>query len=268
MKLKILFDTHYELGIDICENDFTTRWITLLQSELGKSDILQTDTYSSLMPEEVARNHLLSAISIVNSFLKKDFIQKPEGQDFESIDYYNYLHMQFEKLAGTDWEKPTRLVQVAPNFVKEAIRHINRFCHRLENRPYKIESYMRVEFDHPTRSALYKEDYDTFEIIDDDGVMILDYATLGKTLFECFRDNLPPTYAGMKHQHHYCSNFVLKFVNDIDKNKIQEFKNWIKLHKLSDLPKSVLGEIKLGTFDPNAIEEIKKTSKILKIIVD
>ena len=98
--------------------------------------------------------------------------------------------------------------------------------------------------------------------------MVLDYSTLGKSLFECFQDNLSPLYSSMKHQHHYASNFILKFISDVDKNRLEEFKEWIKLNKLSNLPKSALGEIKLGTFDSNSFYEIQKTSKIIKIALE
>lgn len=266
MNIKIVFDTNYELLIDICDNDFSLRWLELLNKEIIKDNILQVDTYSSLMPEDLARTYLLNAIKTVNNFLKKEFIKIPSNQDYDSKDYYNYLHSKFEKIAGPDWDEPTRLIQVAPADIKLSIKHINRFCHRLESRPYVIEPYLRVEFDTVNREQLLKQDYAKFELINEPGVMVLDYSTLGKSLFDCFQDNLPPNYPNMKHQHHFSANFKLKFEAE-QNNKIEEFKEWINKNNLTDLPQSVIGEIKLGTFDTLAFEEIKKTSRITNIVV-
>ena len=36
-------------------------------------------------------------------------------------DYYNFLHTRFEKLAGPDWEKPTKLMTIAPKEIRLAI---------------------------------------------------------------------------------------------------------------------------------------------------
>ena len=125
MQIKIVFDTNYELLIHICENDFSLRWLELLKLEIQKNNILQIDTYSSLMPEHIARNYLLKAIDSVNNYLKKEFILAPTEQEYSSKEYYNYLHTRFEKLAGPDWSQPTRLMQVAPDNIKLSIKHIN-----------------------------------------------------------------------------------------------------------------------------------------------
>lgn len=269
MQIRIIFDTQFNLVIKLFQNDFVHRWASLLKNDLEKSSVLQIDTYSSLMSEEQSRSHLIEAIVKVNAFLKTQFISIPSENDFESTDYYNYLHLKFEELAGPGWDNPTRLVLIAPEYIKLAIRHINRFCHRLETRPYKIDPYMRIEFNSSLRNPLLEQDYELFELINEPGTVVLDYSTLGKTLFECFEDGLPPNYAGMKHQHHYCSNFKLNFLTDPDcYNKRQNFSQWVKVNKIVDIPKSALGEIKLGYFDSSLFEEVKKTNKIVKILIE
>jgi hypothetical protein len=268
MKLFVTFDTQYRLTINLYDTDFVSRWVSVLKEDLKKNNILQTDTYCSLMTEEQAKAILIESIVKINTFLKTDLIAIPTGDDFENLDYYNYLHSKFEKLAGPSWENPTRLVLVAPIDIRLAIRHINRFCHRLESRPYKVEPFMRIEFDSSIRVPLHDQDYNFFEVIDEPGAVVLDYATLGKTLFECFQDGLAPDYIGLKHQHHYCSNFKLKFQSEYSQEKIKEFNDWIEVNQLKNLPKSVFGEIKLGCFDPLAYNEIIKTSKILNITIE
>jgi hypothetical protein len=267
MKIKILFDTGLELPISVCTNEFSLRWLHLLEQEILKDNILQIDTYSSLMKQEAALTHLTNAIVLVNEFLKKEFIKIPNNQDLDSRDYYNYLHTKFEQLAGPSWDNPTRLMQIAPENIKLAVKHVNRFCHRLENRPYVIESYLRVEFNTSEREPLLDRDYDKFEIINEPGVMVLDYSTLGKSLYDCFKDNLTPSYPNMKHQHHYSANFKLKFAVE-DSNDIEQFREWMQENNLTDLPQSVIGEIKLGTFDASSFEQVQKTSKILGITIN
>jgi hypothetical protein len=160
--ITISFDQAPDLHIQLDQNAFVFKWASLLQEELQTKEILQLDTFSFFITEQESRQHLLEAINTVNKFLKTVFIDIPTDSDFKNPDYYNYLHLQFEKLAGSDWSNPTKLMLLAPPAVKLAVRHINRFCHRLEQQPYKIEPVLRIEFDSSRREPLAEEDYKFF----------------------------------------------------------------------------------------------------------
>jgi hypothetical protein len=263
MQIKIVFDTGYELTVDLIDNDFVKRWCRLLGQELERGTLLQEDTFSNFIPESLARQRLEQSIDTVNKFLRREIISIPRSSDYDDPKFYNRVHEQFEKLAGPDWDHPTRLMLVAPAEVKLAVRHINRYCHRLESQPYQVHSWMRVEFDTHYRELLLDQDYELFEPVLD-GTMVLDYSTLGKSLYECYQDGLSPDYPGMKEQRHYCANFILMF--EKDKQSRQGFYQWLKDHNITN---PTLGQIKLGSIsDKTALDKIKQSAKISTITLE
>ena len=192
----------------------------------------------------------------------------PKDSKINSQDYYNLLHSKFEKLAGSDWSEPTKLMVIAPQEIQLAIKQINRFCHRLEQRPYKIESWLRVEFNTSRRELLLAEDYNLFEPIKDANIVYLDYSTLGKSMYECYQDGLDPTYLGLKIQEHYCANFVMLFDQPpaIDKDK---FNQWLKQYNVDTSLLKSSGAIPLGKIeDNNALQSVLKSRKINKITLE
>jgi hypothetical protein len=263
MQIKIVFDTGYELTVDLIDNDFVKRWCRLLSQEIERGTLLQEDTFSNFIPESLARQRLEQSIATVNKFLQHEFISMPQSTDYDDPEFYNRLHEQFEKLAGGDWDTPTRLMLVAPDTVKLAIRHINRYCHRLERQPYQVYPWMRVEFNTHHRELLLDQDYELFEPASDCEV-VLDYSTLGKSLYECYEDGLSPDYPGMKEQRHYCANFILMFEKDTQPRK--GFYQWLKSHNITY---PGLGRIKLGSIsDKTALDKIKQSAKILTITLE
>lgn len=267
MQIRLVFDTGHELTVDLFDNDFVKRWCRLLSQEIACGSLLQEDTYSSFIPESLARQRLEEAIDSVNGFLKREFISKPCVSDYDNPDFYNRLHEKFEKLAGPDWDNPTKLMLIAPDNVKLAIKHINRYCHRLERRPYVEYPMMRLEFNTHHRELLTVDDYKLFKPITDLNVVILDYSTLGKSLYECYEDNLPVDYNGMKVQHHYSANFILQF----EQPKIDYigFKQWCADNGIKEIPAPELGQIQLGKIrGQDSLDQVKKTAKILDIILE
>lgn len=263
MKIIIVFDTGYELTVDLFDNDFVNRWCRLLSQEIACGSLLQEDTYSSFIPESLAKQRLEEAIDSVNGFLKREFISKPCASDYDDPDFYNRLHEKFEKLAGPDWSKPTRLMLVAPDNVKLAVRHINRYCHQLEF----PQSIMRVEFNTHKREQLTVDDYKLFRPNNDANVVTLDYSTLGKSLFECYCDGLPADYPALKSQQHYCANFVLEF--EPIQPDYNGFKKWCAEQGITEIPAPELGRLQLGKIrNQDSFDQVKKTAKILDIILE
>ena len=269
MQIKITLDTGYEFIIDLISNDFVNRWSSLLDQEITRNSLLQEDTYSAVISESQARRRLEDAIIIVNGFLKREFIPVPTAEDYNSVGFYNSLHEKFEKLAGPDWDTPTRLMVIAPKPVKIAVRHINRYCHRLETQPYKLKKSMAVEFDTIDRMPLQRDDYKLVQTVNNHNTVTLDYSTLGKSLYDCFVDGLPPTYTGVKIQHHYCANFVMQFENPDRLRNNEEFLKWLSAHDITNIPPSELGRIHLGNIvQPDAFTEVVKSNKIQSIVLE
>lgn len=269
MQIKITLDTEYEFVIDLINNNFVDRWARLLTQEITRNSLLQEDTYSSIISESQSRQRLQDAIVTVNNFLKREVIPVPTAQDYSRVGFYNSLHEKFEKLAGGDWDTPSRLMIIAPKTVKLAIRHINRYCHRLEKQPYQIKKSIAVEFDTIDRVPLQSDDYKLFQPVNNQGTVTLDYSTLGKSLYDCFVDGLPPTYAGTKIQHHYCANFVMHFENSHPTKNNEDFLKWLSSHNITNIPPSELGRIHLGNIvQPDAFTEFVKSNKIQSIVLE
>jgi hypothetical protein len=267
--IKISFDRGVDLHVKLDQNTFVKKWSKLLDEELHTKDILQVDTFSFFISEAEAKQHLITAINTINQFLKTLFIAVPTEENFNDPDYYNHLHEQFEKLAGPDWSKPTQLMVIAPSEVRLAVRHINRFCHRLERRPYKVEPVLRVEFDSSRRESLAVEDYELFVPPIEDGRVYLDYSTLGKSLYECYQDNLDPNYAGLKMQEHYCANFIVSLGTMTTKESYAGFNTWLVKHGID--PKSVKnnGHIPLGYIvEKNMLQSVVNCRTINKITLE
>jgi hypothetical protein len=265
--VNIYFDTGAVLHLDLFDNPFVQKWKELLKQELATKSILQVDTFSSFMTEEESRDQLISAIKLVNSFLKHEFIAVPNNNDFVDTDFYNNLHIKFEKLSGPDWSSPTKLISIAPPEIRLAVRHINRFCHRLEQRPYKIEPMLRVEFDTHTRVPLDLEDYGHFNSTA--GSVYLDYSTLGKSLYELYEDDLPADYNGLKMQEHYAANFVIKFREQTQRKPKEGFRPWLESQGVDPDSIKNSGNISLGNIvEPNHFDLIVKSRKINKITLE
>lgn len=267
--IKISFDLGVDLHIELDQNNFVKKWSQLLSEELLSKEILQLDTFSFFLSEDESRKHLVNAIDTVNNFLKTSFIDIPTTEDFDNPVYYIHLHEQFEKLAGPDWGTPTRLMVVAPTNVKLAVRHINRFCHRLEQRPYRLEPMLRVEFDSARREPLAVQDYELFGSFDENDRVYLDYSTLGKSLYDCYEDDLDPTYAGLKMQEHYCANFILKFGKLIKRKPESGFNSWLAKYGIDSAAIKNNGYIPLGYIvEKNSLHSIINCRKINKITLE
>ena len=264
--LKITFDTDYTLVCYLRDIDFVRRWQTLLLDAIENNKILQEDSLSSFFNEDKSKQYLENAIDRVNAFTKREFIIKPNLQDYDNPNYYNYLHEKFEELTGTD-ENPTILSLNSPDWLKRSIKHLNRFCHRLEQRPYEINNFIRFEWDSTKRELLNDTDLDLFEDLENnDYVVYLDYSTLGKSLIECFMDGLTPSYKAMRLQKHYSANFVIKFAKKEKLFDKDQFLNWLTYHGIKDLPKTALGAIVLGEVkDKDSFDKIKLSNSITDI---
>lgn len=267
--ITVFFDNGFDLHIDLHDNWFVNKWTKLFVEEVAVKPILQTDTFSFFMTEEESKNCLISAVEKVNGFLKTKFIDVPDEASFNNPDYYNHLHLQFEQLAGPDWDQPTKLMVLAPKEIQLAVRHINRFCHRLEIRPYRLEPLLRVEFDTHTRLPLGEKDFNLFTSFDQDDTVYLDYSTLGKGMMELYEDYLSPHYQNAKTQQHYSANFVIRFGQGTERRSREGFVPWMHQHGLDISTMRGIGHIPLGTLrQKNSLDSVTKSRKINKITLE
>jgi hypothetical protein len=94
---------------------------------------------------------------------------------------------------------------------------------------------------------------------------LLGYSTLGKSLYECYEDGLTPDYPGLKIQHHYSANFVLKF-GEMTKFNPSGFEKWLGDYNITNIPPSAFGHIQLGKIaDKTSFDKIKQSVKIVTI---
>lgn len=263
MNLKITFDTGYVLECRLMDSAVVSAWADLLEQTLAKDCLLQEDTYANMLNQSQCLAKLRQAAEVVNSFMKREMVTVPDRvQDLDQT-YYNQLHEQFERLSGSDYDRPTRFIQVAPAEVRTAVRLINRLCHVMEEQGNK--RYFRVEFDTDRRLPLTDTRWFDWPR---KNTITADYGTLGKNLLECFNDGLSPDYKAYRAQQHISANFVLR----------SEPMNlpWQALHAWRDshgstvpLDRTTLGVVELGEIlDPDWFESVKKTSKINTITLE
>lgn len=246
--LEIEVDGDKTVVVNLNNNSFVHKWAQLFEETLSTCDIEQNNSFSCVLSETQSQQRLLSAIQIVNKFLKKQFIEVPDTIDWDNQDWYNYLHSKFEKLSGPFGE-PTKLFMLAPGEVKTAIRDINTYVHRLETRPYKPVKAWYISFDKNRyrRIPLQPDDYNLFQYHLCSGEAFIQYAELGKTYLDIFNDNLPLDYQGVKNLHYYSAEFSI-WLSDQDKIIYEDdFYQWANNNGIDTSNKQLgLGFIPIG----------------------
>jgi hypothetical protein len=248
MQLDIVVDHHNVVTVDLYRNPFVERWCKLLERTYAVCSINQQDSFSHALTESQAKARLSAAINTINRFLKHDFVPVADEQSWDSKDWYNQLHICFEKLSG-EFGKPTKLFQLAPTDVKAAIRDLNFYVHRLEQRPYSDCRPWFVIFDKEcyTRQDLEPQDYALFDHQVSVGTVFINYSELGKTYHDIYVDGLPIDYAGIKNSHYYSAEFAIWL--DPDRTSLFEsgFYNWAEQHNINVNDKTLgLGTIPIG----------------------
>jgi hypothetical protein len=206
--LEIQVDHTHTVCVDLYQNSFIDRWKQLFVETVQSCSINQLESFACSVTESQAQQRLQEAIVTINNFLQRELI--PTTPVWDSQKYYNELHSKFELLSGT-YENPTRLMKYAPANVKSAIRDLNFYIHRLENRPYKLQDYWYISFDKGCyqRRPLLDEDYQHFSYQLDPGLVYIHYSELGKMFWHLFEDGLPITYSGLKNLHYYSAEISI-----------------------------------------------------------
>lgn len=270
MKLTVLLGSSGEESFDInlYDNSFARKWAKEFQWCLENCEINQDEAFSGLLSLEESCKILMDSCLIINKYLK-NFIEVRDNILDQPQDYFNYLHSKFEKLSG-GFGSPTRIFSLANKELKDAIRNLNFYLHRVETKipevPYLYFSFNKDQY---RRLSLDPQDYDFFEFDLPAGTLYLHYAELGKEFLDLYQDNLPIDYPGLQNLHYYSGEASLIFFPYSllsDENYVQ----WMKDNSIDPCDKKLgHGRIPLGLVEDleHSLQKIKNQKNIFKILI-
>ena len=253
--------------INLYDNSVAREWKKLIKSiHVGDGkDIDNRRSFYNLRNKDEIKNDLLNAIKKINFFLKKEFIVIPREIDWDDQKIYNDLHVYFEKLSG-DFDNPTKLIKIAPDDIKEAIRDLNYCVHALENFNDTKQDNIKIQWTKSrkltSRIPLEENEYDLIKFDKSSEEVYLDYNELGKNYIDLWKDGLNIDYSSLKNNHFIGADFFisLKKQKNIFHN---DFIQWMKRHKLDPYEKRHgIGLIAIGTAKIINIKHLTKNSKV------
>lgn len=265
-KCFISVDEKPSVVIELFDHSVANKFLDELKWHISNSSVNDKETFYHYADEYTVRKDLLEAINKINSFLKTEFIKVPNNIDWDDHAIYNEFHLYFEQLNGT-WDKPTKLLSIAPSNIKEAIRMINFCVHRLERRPYRINRTLYLSWDKQSyrRQALTKEEHNFFTSLIKPNTVYLNYVEVGKNLLDLYYDDLDPAYEGYKNLHYVGAEAVMDFEGTEQDVFTDSFRIWANKHGIDLNDKQLgIGKIPIGTFS-GSDELFTKDSKVTSI---
>lgn len=251
--------------IDLYDNPVAHKWKALIQDiYVGDGDdIDHKRTFLHLRSKEEIKIILLNSIEKINSFLKTEFIKLPNPLNWDSQEFYNNLHVSFEKLSG-EFDNPTKLMKIAPSSVKESIRDLNFCVHALEN-PRVKNNILNVQWTKTRiqlpRIKLLEQEYELVQFEMKKNEVYLAYNELGKSYVDLWRDNLPIRYNATKNNHYIGADIQISF-EDIENIFQDNFIEWCKTQNINFLDKRHgIGVLPIGKIDIISMEHLTKDSK-------
>jgi hypothetical protein len=200
VELGVNSDTAFD--IDLFDNVFVSKWVKELEWHLDNCAFDQQEAFASFLSLDQAEQILISSCETINRYLK-NFIDIKSNISQQPQQYFNYLHHIFERLSGS-FGAPTRLFAIAPPDLKQAIRQLNFYVHRVESQKPAFENlYISFDKDKYRRQPLAESDYEYFEFEIAPGTLVLHYAELGKNFTDLYQDGLSLDYGGFKNLHYY-----------------------------------------------------------------
>lgn len=270
MRLTVVLGTSGDVSFDILLNDnaFVRKWTEELRWCLVNCEFNQQEAFAGFMSLNEAEKILEDACIIINKHLK-NFIELRDDLSNQPQEYFNYLHSKFEQLSG-GFGKSTKLFSIANRELKQAIRNLNSFLHRVETkRPIDNALYISFNKDQYRRWPLEFEDYQFFNFDAPAGTLFLHYAELGKDFVDLYEDGLSLNYRGFKNLHHYSGEASLRFeeYNGLsDKNYI----SWLTGNGIDPYNKLLgHGKIPLGHVEdlPSALKKLTTYKHIKEILI-
>jgi hypothetical protein len=250
MKLTVVLGASQEASFDITLNDnnFTRKWVEELRWCVTHCEFNQLEAFASMISLNESASILKESCVTINKYLK-NFIEIKDNLLDQPQEYFNYLHRTFEKLSG-EYANPTRLFAIAPLELKEAIRRLNFFVHRVETKENSAPLlYISFDKQQYRRMPLEQEDYEYFQFNFPKGTLYLHYAELGKEFIDLYQDNLPIDYIGFKNLHYYSGEASLVF-EDYSTFADQGYLKWLQTNGIDPYNKLLgHGKIPLGIVD-------------------
>ncbi len=247
MKLTVVLGTSGEVSFDILlfDNEFVRKWTEEFQWCLDNCEIDQEESFSGLLSLREAGEKLYNACVVINRYLK-NFIELRSDLETQSQEYFNYLHTKFEQLSG-EFGKPTRLFSIASDELKQAIRELNFYVHRIEKQKDQLNRFtVRFNKNQYRRISMIESDYNYCEFKLDPGVMFVNYAELGKDFYDLYKDGLSVDYKGFKNLHYYSGDITL-FFYDYDPLSNLDYVDFLKNNNIDPNDKKLgQGKIPLG----------------------
>ena len=268
-KCFISVDGKPSISIELFDHSVAKKFLSELKWHIDNSSVDNKEAFYTYADEATIKSDLLDAIQKINSFLRTDFIKVPVEIDWENHDIYNYFHLCFEQLNGK-WNQPTRLLAIAPDEIKKAIRMVNFAVHRLERRPYVPERSFYLSWDKSNyrRQLLTKQEHEYFTNIIKPDTVYLNYVEVGKNLLDLFLDDLEPAYNGYENLHYVGAEAKLIFDNTEKDMFTPEFRNWAKHYGIDIEDKQLgIGKLPIGTFT-GSDNIFTKDSKVTNIEIE
>tara|TARA_B100001778_G_scaffold114501_1_gene93912 strand:+ start:170 stop:982 length:813 start_codon:yes stop_codon:yes gene_type:complete len=256
--------------IDLYDHTVAHKWKKLIESiYVGDGeDIDHVRSFFGFRTQDEIKSILLDAIANINSFLKNEFIKIPKQIDWDDQDFYNTLHMAFEKLSG-DFDNPTKLMKIAQMNIKENIRDLNYCVHALEHEPNKniLPIQWTKKRETMPRIKLVDEEYDLIQFHATKNEVYLAYNELGKSYVDLWKDNLPADYEATKNNHYIGADIKISLEDNANIFK-PAFIDWCKDNKIDHLEKKHgIGLLPIGKVESMNTEHLTKDSKA-NIIVE
>ncbi len=270
--ITIIIDDAHTVNVECFDTPIGRKYSGMLKSQVDSKGILVDDvqSFSQYLQKDEIQNIMSESFKDINKFLKQNII------DIESVDWNdqiwrNELHTIFEKLNG-EWNKPSRLMLVAPNKVLEAVRRVNWGVHLLEQYPFEKEWNMKWSKNPKEcvdRIKFVEEDYDCVVFQYQPWTVYLGYNEVGKEYRDLHEDNLPLEYPRLKNNHY------LGLDIDPNQNKTgnvfaDDFKEWMLKHKIDPYDKKLgIGKFPVGKYSQNFDNDVlRNTSQITEIIIN
>ena len=167
MKLTVVLGASGEASFDILLNDnnFVRKWVEELRWCLDNCNINQNEAFANFQSIDDAIKEVIQSSIVINKYLK-NFIEIRLNLLDQPQSYFNYLHLKFEQLSG-EFGKPSRLFSIANHELKNAIRNVNFYIHKIEKKIFWKTLYFSFDKDQYRRIPLDKADYDIYAKIRD-----------------------------------------------------------------------------------------------------
>jgi hypothetical protein len=259
-----------EASFDILlnDNDFVYKWLQELQWCMTHCDFVQHEAFASMTSLQEAAEILKQSCIIINRYIK-NFIDIKDDILAQPTDYFNYLHSRFEKISGP-FGKPTKLFAIAQPELKQAIRNLNFYTHRVETKKSsEVSFYMSFDKDRYRRIPMEDSDYEYCEFKLDPGTLFVHYAELGKDFFDLYKDGLDISYPGFKNLHYYSGESMM-FFRPINPFFSPKYSTWLTNQGIDPYNKRLgHGKIPLGTVIniEDAMQKLQLYPHINKVLI-